>query len=131
MFLGIISIVITSILMIYIPQYREVLSILLGTSIALLITGFNELGKYYSSTARLELRKVVEPLDDRTIRLFVEAYNKDAVTIRDAKAVLIVLVPSLNIVAKHLVKNRLDNRSPCPLASACRESRSYPVSRLR
>ena len=115
--------------MAYIPQYRETLGALLGTGIALFATGLNELGKYYSSTARLELREIMEPLDNRTVRLSVEAYNKGAVTIRDAKAVLTVLAPPPNIMAKYLVENCLDNRNPCPLASMCRESRPYLVSR--
>jgi len=128
-FLGVASIILALILMTYIPQYREALSTLLGTGIALFATGLNELGKYYSSTTTLELREAMEPLGNRTVRLFVEAYNKGTVTIRDAKAILTVLAPPPDVLAKYLVKNCLDNKNPCPLASTCGESRPYLVSR--
>jgi len=70
-----------------------------------------------------------ESLGNRAVRLFVEAYNMGAVTIRDAKAILTVLAPPPNILAEYLVRNCSDNKNPCPLAGTCGGSRPYLVSR--
>jgi hypothetical protein len=127
--LGIISVVVTPLLATYLPQYGEALGALLGSGMTLLAMGLNELAKFYSSTTRLELRETMETMDNNTVRLYVEVYNKGNVTVKDAKAVVTVLEPPPSELSKYLVKNCLDNRNPCPLANLCRESRPYLVNR--
>jgi len=124
-----ISVVVASLLMVYRPHYKEALGTLLGTGITLVALGLNELTKFYLSTTKLKLREIMEPLDRNTIRFYVEAYNDGSVTVRDAKSVITVLEPKPNVLANYLVKNCLDNKNPCPLATSCGKSRPYLVNK--